>query len=145
MYLFAPARNRPRDQRGTGGTSIVIPLALIFVGRPVINSTSRSPANTLPTVNNPFTCSRSLEFSHPMISPVDLANPAFSAAYNPWFVWLNQQLTCPSYFRLISTVPSVDPSFTTMYSRFRYPWFTIAPISPSSYSPPFNPPLTTLH
>src|SRR5258708_25462473 len=136
MYLFAPARNRPRDQRGTGGTSIVIPRALIFVGRPVIPSTSRSPANTLPTVNNPFTCSRSLEFSHPMISPVDLANPAFSAAYNPWFAWLNQQLTPRSYFRIISAVPSVDPSSTTMYSRFGYPWLTIDRIVASRYSSP---------
>src|SRR5258707_5715975 len=144
MYLFAPARNRPRDQRGTGGTSIVIPLALIFVGRPVIHSTSRSPASTLPTVNNPFTCSRSLEFSHPMISPVDLANPAFSAAYNPWFVWLNQQLTCPSYFRIISTVPSVDPSFTTMYSRFGYPWFTIDRIVASRYSSPLYTAVTSV-
>src|SRR5260370_893573 len=38
MYLFAPARNRPRDQRGTAGTSILIPLTLIFVRRPPLPS-----------------------------------------------------------------------------------------------------------
>src|SRR5260221_14319414 len=153
MCLSAPPRTPPRAPRGAGTTSIVIPVALIFVGRPVIHSTSRSPAapvsapnarKTLPTVNNPFTCSRSLAFSHPMISPVDLANPAFSAAYNPWFVWLNQQLTSRSYFRIISTVPSVDPSFTTMYSRFGYPWFTIDRIVASRYSSPLYTAVTSV-
>src|SRR6266478_633582 len=136
MYLFAPARKRPRDHRGIGSTSMVIPVALIFVGRPVIHSTSRSSRKMLPTVNSPFTCSISLEFSQPMISPVDLANPALSAAYSPWFAWLNQQLTSRSYFRIISAVRSVDPSSTTMYSRFGYPWFTIDRMVASRYSSP---------
>src|SRR5690349_21006013 len=136
IYLFAPARNRPRDQRGTGSTSMVIPVGLIFVGLPVIHSTSRSSRKMLPTVNSPFTCSKSLEFSHPITSPVDRANPAFSAAYNPRFAWLNQQLTSRSYFRIISTVPSVDPSSTTMYSRFGYAWFTIDLMVASRYSSP---------
>src|SRR6267143_2416622 len=107
MYLFAPARKRPRHHRGTGSTSTVIPVALLLVGLPVIHSTSRSPANTLPTVNSPFTCSKSLEFSQPITSPDDLAKPAFSAAYNPWFSCRIQQLTARSYFRIISPVLSV--------------------------------------
>src|SRR5712692_5366553 len=144
MYLFAPARNRPRDQRGIGSTSMVIPVALIFVGRPVIHSTSPRTPKMLPTVNSPFTCSKSLEFSQPITSPVDLANPAFSAAYNPWFAWLNQQLTSRSYLRIISTVPSVDPSSTTMYSRFGYPWLTIDRIVASRYSSPLYTAVTSV-
>src|SRR5712691_9839532 len=144
MYLFAPARKRPCDQRGIGSTSMVIPVALIFVGRPVIHSTSRSARKMLPTVNSAFTCSRSLEFSQPITSPVDLANPAFSAAYNPWFAWLNQQPTSPSYFRIISTVRSVDPSSTTMYSRFGYPWSTIDRIVASRYSSPLYTAVTSV-
>src|SRR5712664_2212896 len=144
MYLFAPARKRPRDHRGIGSTSMVIPVALIFVGRPVIHSTSRSSRKMLPTVNSPFTCSISLEFSQPMISPVDVANPAFSAAYSPWFAWLNQQLTAPSYFRIIFAVLSVDPSSTTVYSRFGYPWFTIDRIVASRYSSPLYTAVTSV-
>src|SRR6266851_4204379 len=106
MYLFAPARKRPRDHRGIGSIS--------------------------------------LEFSQPMISPVDFANPAFSAAYSPWFAWLNQQLTSRSYFRIISAVRSVDPSSTTMYSRFGYPWFTIDRIVASRYSSPLYTAVTSV-
>src|SRR6267378_7176897 len=144
MCLFAPAKNRPRDHLGTRSTSIVIPVALILVGLPVIHSTSRSPANTLPTVNSPFTCSRSLEFSQPITSPVDLANPAFSAAYNPWFSCRIQQLTALSYFRIISPVPSVDPSSTTMYSRLGYPCATTDRIVASRYPAPLNTAVTKL-
>src|ERR1700694_1511568 len=136
MYLFAPARKRYCDQCGTSPTLMVNPSGLKPVGLPVIHSSSRSVAKTLPTTNSPRVCSWSLEFSHPMISPVDLANPAFSAANNPWFAWLNQQLSSRSYFRMISTVPSVDPSSTTMYSRFGYPWLTIDRIVASRYSSP---------
>src|SRR5690242_15266751 len=117
-YLFAPARNRIRDHRGTGQTFTVIPAGLNFVGLPVIHSTSASSANTLPTTNNPLFCSISLAFSQPMISPLARENPVFNASYTPLSGWLTHHAIFSSYCRIISTVPSVDPPSTMIYSRF---------------------------
>src|SRR5208337_1631963 len=115
-----PARKRLRVQRGNGGTWTVIPCALNPVGLPVIHSTSLKAAKTLPTTERPLTCRRSPELSQPMISPVECAKPAFKAAYRPLLGWLNQHARCASYLRIISTVLSVEPSSTMMYSRFGY-------------------------
>jgi len=81
-YVCSPRQKSLRDHRGTVGTSIVIPVALIFVGLPVIHSTSRSPANTLPTVNSPFTCSKSLESASHHLARRP-RKPAFSAGIIP--------------------------------------------------------------
>jgi len=64
----------------------------------------------------------SSEFSHAMIPPVDSRMPRLIAATCPRFSWGMYLAIHGSYLRMIFRLPSVDPSSTTMYSRFGYPW-----------------------
>src|SRR5882672_5381098 len=78
----------------------------------------------------------SLALSQPMISPLERAKPLFSESYTPLSDSLLHPLSCDSYFRIISTVPSVEPPSMTKYSKLGYPWLRMERIVASRYFSP---------
>src|SRR5439155_6109867 len=115
-----------------------MPSSLNKVGPSVIHSTFLRSRKMPPTAKRAPVWSMSVAVIQPMISPEVRANPLFRASYIPLSGSLIHPEICDSFFRMMSTVPSLDSPSTMKYSRFGYPCASTDRIVCSMYFPEFH-------